>query len=377
MSMTGETIATLRQQLLDNPTNLQAQQELVRLLTEQQCYHDAIEVLEFGIRADTTTPRLLHHYGWLLSTMGRKNEAINALDQSLAVDPDNAGAHYLLSTLKHYEAGDSHVQQMQKALQSASLAPRHRSRILYALGRATEQTGDYATAFDYYRQANDIRHGQSQYNPQAARDSVQRTIEAFTPQLLQQGRGFSSRLPVFLVGMPRSGSSLLEQVLATHPECQAAGEILDLSQIHMNLMRPHSKETPWPENAAAIPVDTWRTLGQAYCQSLHQRFPQAQRISDKQLLNYAMCGVIQLALPEAAIIHCVRDPLDTCLSCYATAFRNDYYGFTCDLEELAQTYLLYDTMMQHWESVMPGKILTMQYESLVANPETEVRRLLQ
>jgi len=196
-------------------------------------------------------------------------------------------------------------------------------------------------------------------------------VEIFSPSFFSQRQdiGFKSELPMFIFGMPRSGTTLVEQILASHSQVHGAGEINDLVDTVKELM------PTFPAGAEALPLEAWRALGERYVRRLVERNPNALRVTDKMPRNFYLAGLIATALPDARIIHCRRSPMDTCLSCYSLHFP---YGqeFTYDLEVLGRYYGIYMQVMEHWRKALPARMLTLDYESLVADPETETRRLV-
>jgi len=199
------------------------------------------------------------------------------------------------------------------------------------------------------------------------------------------GLGHSSRLPIFILGMPRSGSTLIEQILASHPQVHGAGE-LDLAEKTLAEMRwPYegylrqSAEGPLQGTRLAPPPRPanryFRELGAGYVKALRSHSARAQRITDKMPINFLHIGMIHLCLPNAVILHSMRDPLDTCLSCYWRPFTSGYET-SYDLTLLGKHYRLYRQVMAHWSRLLPGRVIDVVYERLVADPEAEIRRLL-
>jgi hypothetical protein len=210
------------------------------------------------------------------------------------------------------------------------------------------------------------------------RANVQRIIETFEPGLFEKfaDAGDPSQLPVFVIGMPRSGTTLVEQILASHPGVHGAGEINDLWRILAGLGKALPPGARQPEGIRDAPPEIWRELGGRYAARLRQYAPEAERITDKLPFNYTLAGIIRLMLPRSRIIHCVRDPRDTCVSCYMTSFQNDR-GFTFDLADLGEAYSLYWDLMSHWRTVLPGGLHEVRYESLVGDPESESRAMVE
>ncbi len=297
----------------------------------------------------------------------------------LARAPKLGQAHYGLALIKQFAAEDPQIPQMKALLDDRELDPANRTRIAFSLGKACEDLGEFNQAFAYYKLGNDLKRGQLVFDPEQERSNAQRVIRTFSDSLRERlhGAGFASALPVFIVGMPRSGSTLVEQIIDNHPEVHGAGELPNLFRV---LQRGLHAQTPagraFPEAVAALDFATWQQLGEAYVSSVRGLDPGARRIVDKQLYNYTLVGMIHLMLPDARIIHCVRDPLDTCVSCYTQNFGSER-GFSCDLSALGQTYRHYEEIMAHWRQWLTEPMLEVAYEDVVADPETQARRLIE
>jgi hypothetical protein len=188
------------------------------------------------------------------------------------------------------------------------------------------------------------------------------------------GRGDPDETPIFIVGMPRSGSSLLEQILAAHPQIHGAGELLQMKQL---VVHEFANQGPFPASMGNRTPDQLRALGRRYLAATKARAPGAQRIIDKLPLNFYFAGLIHLMLPNARIIHLRRDPLDTCLSCHTTLFREPV-RYAHDQAELGRFYRAYQTLMAHWRQVLPpARFIEVEYGDLVADPAAQARRLLE
>jgi hypothetical protein len=181
------------------------------------------------------------------------------------------------------------------------------------------------------------------------------------------------RIPVFVVGMPRSGTSLIEQILAGHPDVHAAGEIRDLREVLVGRL---GAEPDWPDAIARLAPEAWHELGEAYLERVWRQAPRASHVVDKMTLNYRYLGAIRMMLPQARIVHAVRDPMDACFSCYTILFDGDNVPYSYDLRSLGRQYVRYARQMQHWRDALPDGMLEVRYEALVADLETQVRRML-
>jgi hypothetical protein len=209
------------------------------------------------------------------------------------------------------------------------------------------------------------------------RTNTRRIIEAFTPDLFEtfKGCGNPSDKPVFIVGMPRSGTTLVEQIIASHPQVHGAGELNDLWRTAEQITSFLPLGAQLPEGIGQVKSEVWEFVGNQYVKTISQRSWDALRITDKLPFNYTLVGIIHLMLPNARIIHCRRNPLDTCVSCFMTSFGGDR-GFTRDLHELGGTYRTYQDLMVHWHNVIPGRMLDVVYEELVEDPEVQAKKLI-
>jgi len=313
----------------------------------------------------------------LHSDRGDFQAARDVYGRVLDRDPMAGGAHYGLASLKTFEQGDPHINQMETLLADPSLEPNAEATICFSLGRAYDQLDRLDEAMAHFARGNRVKREMTDFDVGAERTNTQRIASAFGPELFDKftGVGDPSELPVFVFGMPRSGTTLVEQILASHPSVHGAGEINDLWRIVSGLGKALPPGSRQPEDIGEAPPEIWRELGERYVRRLRHYAPDADRITDKLPFNYTLAGIIRLALPRSRIIHCVRDPRDTCVSCYMTSFQNDR-GFTFDLAELGETYRLYWDLMEHWRAVLPGGFYEIRYESLVEDMENQSRALV-
>ncbi len=308
---------------------------------------------------------------------GRMDACIEAYERAIARDPTAGGAHYGLAMAKRFEADDPHIRQLTGLLERDDLAPLNEATIAFALGIALDQLDRVDEAMACYHRGNRIKRTLNPFDLAAERANTERIIHSF-PASLFEGReatGDPSEKPVFVVGMPRSGTTLLEQILDSHPRVHGAGEINDLWRTVNGIGRWLPAGASLPEAVGQVDPAAWGELGARYVARLARYSETADRVIDKLPFNYTMLGMIRLMLPNARIVHCVRDPRDTCVSCYLTSFGNDR-GFTSDLAELGETYRLYWRLMRHWQAVLPGGLHEVRYEALIGDLEGETRRLL-
>ncbi len=315
--------------------------------------------------------------GICLRSESRLDEARECFEQALRTDPGCVDAYYFLATFKRIRAGDQWLAACE-ALQSrvAAMPVKQQARYWFALGRMREGAARYDDAFAAYVAGNRARASTMTLDESAEDARLRRTREVFDARRLSNAPpkpAAAARVPVFIVGMPRSGTSLVEQILAGHPEVHGAGEIHDLREVFDERFGP---EQGWPEAFAELSPEAWRELGEAYLERVWRRAPTVTRVVNKMTLNYRYLGAIRMMLPQARIVHTLRDPMDVCLSCYTILFDGGNLPYSYDLQSLGRYYVRYARLMQHWRETLPDGMLEVRYEELVADLETQVRRLL-
>jgi hypothetical protein len=247
-----------------------------------------------------------------------------------------------------------------------------RTTLHFGLGKAMLDIGDSAQAFQHYDEANRLRRSTFTYDADASERWMEGVGEAFSAQLLaaKAGQGASSDLPVFVVGMPRSGTTLVEQVIASHPMARGAGELKRLHALVETI-------EDFPGSVSDLTDSRLKALGEDYLAYVTPMAVGRARIVDKMPSNLIYCGVIRLILPQARIVHCRRDPVDTCLSCYTKLFAGEQ-SFTYDQRELGQYHRAYQALAAHWRDTLPAShFLEVDYEAIVADLEGQTRRILE
>jgi tetratricopeptide (TPR) repeat protein len=272
------------------------------------------------------------------------------------------GFYVNLADVTHFNAEDGEIEELERlAADAASLNEEARISLHFALGKAYEDCGEFGKAFRHYLEGNGRKRRTIPYDEASVLAAMARTERDFSAAFMarEAGGGDPSEIPIFILGMPRSGSTLIEQILASHPAVHGGDE------------RPD-----FPELLDAFGARAYPALGAAYVERSRVLAPQAARVTDKLPGNFRHAGAIHLALPKARIIHSRRDPVDTCLSCFTKLFRGEQ-AHTYDLGELGRYYRAYERLMAHWRAVLPASVfLEVDYEALVADPEAQTRRLL-
>jgi len=313
-----------------------------------------------------------------LQELGVTDEAQAAVDRALAIDPTLASAWHVRGDLKTYAKGDPDIDRMEDLLASRRLGADDRILLEFALGKAWMDVGDAERAFAHLDVANRMKRASFAYDAEADIAWLAAIAEGLPAERLSElaGAGDPSEMPIFVVGMPRSGTTLVEQILASHPQIQGAGELLTLEEvIGRDWERDDLAET-YLRRVAGITKPELASLGRAYVERVSALAAGRARVVDKSPGNFRLAGLISLMLPGARIIHCRRDPIDTCLSCYARNFSGRVrYAF--DQRELGHYYRAYQALMDHWRAVLPPeRFIEVDYEAVVGGLEGEARRLI-
>ncbi|MGA9891770.1 MAG: sulfotransferase [Xanthobacteraceae bacterium] len=297
-------------------------------------------------------------------------------DRSLAADfsfYDN------LAAVRPFVAGDPYLAALETSAEdSAGLSIANQTHLHFALAKAYDGLGRSENAFHHLLQANQLKRRQITYDEAGTLGQMNRLRELINRDFIRarQSRGEPSGVPVFIVGMTRSGSTLIEQILASHPEVFGAGELPLFDQVAGTIQNLLPDAPAFPEMMLEMSPEHFEALGSLYLHRMMQRSLTATRISDKTTVNFLFVGLIHLALPNATIIHAVRDPADTCMSCFSTHFTSGQ-EHTYDLGELGRYYRHYRALMAHWHDVLPpGRIIDVHYEELVADVESVARRII-
>jgi tetratricopeptide (TPR) repeat protein len=387
-------------------------------LHKARCHFEANDIAgamaaASAIKDKSFVDPLLHsQLGSLLHLLGDNASALVHYTKAIALDADNAEHHFNRAAVQRYfgdldgaEAGfdkaielrpdefeayngrahlrtqtreRSHIAQLQEVI-ARTRSPAGLVHLHYALSKEQEDVGEYDAAFASLKQGADTKRRHMQYGVDTDLQIMAKICEIYGPAMFDRHiPGFDSPDPIFVLGMPRTGTTLVERILSSHTGVLSAGELNNFSLELIRLTgKPRGPKRPSRlEFVAATATLDFRALGEAYIRSAQPLRGGSPHFIDKLPFNFLYAGLIHLALPRAKIINLQRHPMDTCYAVYKQLFR-DAYPFSYDLDELGQYYIAYHRLMQHWNAVMPGVIHTMQYETLVAGIEGESRRLLE
>jgi len=316
---------------------------------------------------------MAHH----LKTIGRQDEAIAAYRHSIAIKPDHTESYWSLVNLKTFQFKDEEIDTMQALLLKKDLSDESRVHLHNALGLEYESRKEYQKSFDNMTKCNQLRRKAESYDPVETELLHQKIITIFNAGFFEQDAADVSDVsPIFIVGLPRSGSTLLEQILASHTQVEGTYELSDLSRTMQSVRRqnPRGKKS-FPESLEHFNLQQWVAIGQGYLESTQKYRTDRAFFVDKNPNNFTFIGALKLALPNAKIINARRHPLDSCYGSYKQLFASGQ-SFSYDLVELGEYYLQYQNLMEYWHQVLPNFILDVHYENVVNDLETEVERIL-
>ncbi|TPJ54569.1 sulfotransferase [Mesorhizobium sp. B2-7-1] len=334
----------------------------------------ALPLYEKALKINRDHPKARIGMAATLTGLGRMDEARAYLNEAIERRVDAAAAYYDLVQTRKFTEEPPELQSIVRELDRPGLKAEGVQSLHYAAGKVLNDLKRYAEAFDHFnkaKQAAGHRFDIDQY-----RRFVDSMIEIFTPGLFTAASGFGngSDLPVFVVGMPRSGTTLTEQILASHPGVHGAGELEKLRRV-ANAIDLKSSAEDLSKPIHSLTPELTRTLADEHLSYLRERAPAALRIVDKQPHNFELVGLIALLFPNARIIHCRRDAIDNCVSCYVLPF-SPAHSYNAALRALGLYYREYDRLMRHWNEVFPGRIFENRYETLVEDQEAQSRRLI-
>ncbi|HTZ70274.1 MAG TPA: sulfotransferase, partial [Acetobacteraceae bacterium] len=377
-SRAAEAIPHIRQLLEQAPNDPNYRNLLAAALAVNGDYREAIAAYEDVLRDFPLQPKIWLGYGHALRTEGRRADCVAAYRRSLELAPSLGEAYWSLANLKTGALAAADTAAMRAALSRADLAEDDRLHVHFALGRALEDAADYAESFAQYAAGAKIRRQQVHYDAAETASLVARVAAFFNATFLAAHAedGHTDDAPIFVVGLPRSGSTLVEQVLASHGSVEGTLELPDIGLIARDFRRAAGDPTSYPEGLATLDAAALAELGQRYIdRTLVHRKRGRARFVDKMPNNWVHFGLIRLILPNAKIIDARRHPMAACFSNFKQHFARGQH-FSYDLTELGRYYRDYVSLMDHFDRVLPGRVHRVQYETMVADTDREIRRLL-
>jgi predicted Zn-dependent protease len=343
-------------------------------------YERAIQIYEQVLAEYPNQARIWLSYGHALKTAGRQQDGVRAYRRTIELEPNLGEAYWSLANLKTFRFDAEDLERMRAQLARPDLESGARHHFHFALGKALEDAGDFAASFEHYRMGNALRRSEISYDAARNREHVARSQAVCTRQFFaaRAGVGAPAADPIFIVGLPRAGSTLLEQILSSHSQIEGTMELADLAIIARSLVEKNEQGVPvrYPEVLEKLEPGEFQALGEQYlARTRVQRKTAAPFFIDKMPNNFAHVGLIHLMLPHAKIIDARRHPLGCCLSGFKQHFARGQ-TFTYELAEIGAYYYDYVELMAHVDRVLPGRVHRVLYERLIEDTEGEVRRLL-
>jgi len=331
--------------------------------------------LEISPQRPSVLCSLAHH----LKTLGKQDESIETYRRCMEVKPDHSEAYWSLANFKTFQFDESEIKIMKALLAREDLPDESRLQVNNALGLDRESREMYDEAFSHYARCNSLRRKAEDYDPVETETRIDGNIEIFSQEFLDNNAGYGNEdgSPIFVVGLPRSGSTLIEQILASHSMVDGTYELHDLTNVARRIRErvKVKKNARYPETLLSLSPGDWQEIGAEYIESTRKYRDGAPYFIDKNPNNFIYIGLIKLALPHAKIINAKRHPLDSCFGSFKQLFASGQQ-FSYDLVEVGEYYLQYDRLVKHFQELLPGFILDVQYEKMVADLDNQVRRLL-
>ena len=357
------------------PKSLQA-----NVLSQLGRHEEAMEIYQTLTEMDNIPPRIHVSLAHAHKTVGQHDEAVTAYRKAIELDPSLGEAYWSLANLKTAKFNDRELEQMKEQAAAENINRDDFVHLCFALGKALEDRKQYDEAFNHYQRGNQIKKRLVRYDARQNQRDMEKTVEFFTPELMEKfaGHGCPAADPIFIVGLPRAGSTLLEQILASHSLVEGTQELGEIISIVRRLAGPQAAEnkSAYPDMLNGLAAADLTELGAEYIERTRvYRTTDAPYFIDKMPNNFAHTGFIKLILPNAKIIDARRNPLDCCVSGFKQLFARGQ-RFTYDQRDIAQYYVDYVRVMAHWQKVLPGGVLQMIHEDVLTDTEEKINEML-
>ena len=366
---------TVAEKVTDNPELLCA---AGTLLSHCEEHNLAYELLQSAVNLDPDNPQYLYNFAAVSRFIGNIDESETVYDKLIDINPQDYEAYYNRSELRRQTDDNNHINEMSSLIERGVKSRRDEILLHYALAKEYEDVNEHKKSFEHLTRGSQLRRSEMHYDVKNDIEVIHKIREIFDSSVFcEPPGGYNNTEPIFIIGMPRTGTTLVERILGSHSEVYAAGELNDFSNELIKLVQTGNNA----EKISRIDlVEKTRNLnyfalGKNYVASVKSRICRTNHFIDKLPLNFLYTGLIHLALPDAKIIHVKRNPMDTCYAIYKRLFKGAY-PFSYDLDELGKYFLAYYSLMDHWNEVLPDRIFQIGYENLVGDQENQTRRLI-
>jgi len=334
------------------------------------CYKNAININPKYFTAH-------YNLGITYKSIGKFKEAKIYLKESVKLNTYFYTAHRILSQITSYTLTNDHFKLLKKLHEDPKIGTEHKTELVFALGKASEDVKNFDQAFQYYTEGNDLRRKEIVFSKRRENEEFDNIKKFFNKNLFEKFKKFGNLdlTPIFIIGMPRSGTTLVEQILSNHPKV-FGGDELNLLPDLVNKYFYNKGRKLFLKDIVNINKEKLKKIGQEYISELKKISCNSERVTDKLPINFKWVGLIKLLLPNSKVIHCVRNSRDNCLSIFKNYFANKELNFAYNLDELSGYYNLYCNLMKYWNSTLLNFVIDIKYEKLVKNPEQQIRNLL-
>jgi len=379
LKQNDDALASFDQAITLRPDVAEAYNNRGKILQEVKRFDDALASFDKAIALKPDDADARNNRGIILMNKGRMKEAEEMFLKALALKPDYANSLYNLTSIRKYRDADhADVEHIQALLSKPGISLDDQECLYFSLGKIYDDCGLYDEAFECYRQANQIRNATVSYNPDMVVGYINRLMEVFSKEFLGRPFAFTpdSRSPLFIVGMPRSGTTLMASILSNHRSIGTAGELPTINEITLRLPGLIGNGIPYPQAAEHITPAIASPLIHHYEKRLRRDAGlEVPHVIDKHPLNFRHLGFISMLFPKARVIHCSRHPLDTGLSNYFQRFSSQY-DYSYDLRNIGHFYGEYSRLMEHWRQALPMRMIEVSYEDMIMNTEPMARKVL-
>ena len=374
-----ETIQAYKTATKLEPNNAEAWSGLANAYSMAMYPEDAVAAYEKAVAINPNSPDMQAGFGHALKTVGDQSAALKAFRSAIAARPHFGHVYWSMANLKIFKFEDQEVDAMLAQIDGGKLSEAGDIHVRFALGKAFEDRKDYDKAWHFYHTGNQRQRMTVTHDPLELESRFDAVREVFSKELFEQasGKGSDAPDPIFIVGLPRSGSTLVEQILASHSQVEGTAELPILGRLANSIGRYRKDGVRYPESVRDLRDRDWKAYGEQYLEeSRRYRLTDRPIFTDKLPNNFPFVGLVHLILPNARIINARRHPFDSCLGGYKQLFGSGQ-NFTYDLLDLAHYYQQYDKTIKHWHDVLPGKVLDVHYEETVTGLEQQVERILE
>jgi len=367
-----------KKSILLNPSMPEAYNNLGSLYKSIDKFNEAIKYFNKSIEVNKEFFQAYHNLGTIYKSTGEFNKAKDNLKKAISIYPKHTNSHRTLSGLIKYSKDEVHLDQLERLfLEINDKDIENKTNIAFSLGKAHEDIRDYSKSFNYYNQGNDLYKKIINYSINEDKNIFKNTKDTFNKKLIDKfkNNGSEDDSVIFILGMPRSGSTLIEQILSNHQKVFGCGELDLINKIILKRFGNNDLNIFF-ENIVSFNKKEFLNLGDEYVKKIKKISQNSVKATDKLPVNFFWIGIIKLILPNSKIIHCYRDPKDNCFSIYKNHFPKGKINYSYDLENIVEYYNLYTDLMKHWNNLFPDSIFNIKYEELINKTEENVRDML-